>query len=635
MKQTLLLIGACILFILQSRSSAAQYNVKDFGAFGNGSATDTRSIQKAIDKAFENGGGTVEIPAGNYRTGTLILKDNVNLHLEPGSVLTGSSDVKDYAEVDQKFDSRTKDLYAKYFIIFSEGAHHISITGEGTIYGQGEKYFTTSRPQNVRPFMIRLVNCRNVSIRDVTLLEAANWTLHLLGCTDVNVDGIEITNSGEGNRDGIDIDACQRVTVANSRFRTTDDAIVLKATCDTICQDITITNCVIRSNASGIKTGTESNGGFRNITVSNCVIRDIPVHTGIELITVDGGMLQNVLLDNIAMDNVATPVFIRIGLRCRPYKDGQYVNHIGEVRDIILNNISVTNAKLPSSIMGLNSIPVKNITVENYTVRNSRVQESLAYNEVPFEEFSYPMARVFKDVPASGLYCRNAEGLHLENVNIFPAPDENRAALAFDRINGLELISVKAAGTDPSVPLAHLRNSNHIYTHFCRAAGQGQSLFELEEGTCENIHIDGNFIDEGQKEVSKVVAMTDESLFEDFKTEIKYSVENASEYKGLQAFDLVRGPLEFPLSMTKRGSLQLCLLILNDSSVPEKVKITYEGITQEFTINWNEWGWAPLTLLKQYDTDRKVGFKIEPANPDSHLKVSKVYLRYQDIGFTD
>ena len=516
----------------------AQYNVKTFGAKGDGVTLDTRSIQHAIDKAYENKGGVVNVSSGTYLIGTLILKDNIELHLEPGATLLGSPDYKDYTAVDQKFESRTKDLYAKYFMIFAEGAKNISITGSGIIYGNGLKHFQETRPQNLRPYMIRLVNCDNVIIRDVHLLESANWTLHILGCRDVNISGIDIETNGEGNRDGLDIDACQRVSVSNSIFSTTDDAIVMKATTDILCQDIAITNCMLRSQGSAIKTGTESNGGFKNITVSNCVIKDIPVHAGIELMTVDGGMMQNILLENITMENVATPFFIRLGIRARPYKTGQYVSRVDDVRDIYLNNISVINAKLPSSIIGLHSKKIRNIFITNYTVRYAATQEAIAYNKVPFEEFDYPAAMMFSKLPAYGLYCRSVEGLHLQNVNMYSAENEKRPALTFDRVNNLELFSVKAEVKNQATPMMHFRNTKNIFAGLVQVIGINNTLFEVEQNTSYNFNLYNNILQAGQKEMVKVELLPDEQIFEDFKTEIKYSVDKGEKINGLYAYDL-------------------------------------------------------------------------------------------------
>ncbi|MEN8229650.1 MAG: glycosyl hydrolase family 28 protein [Bacteroidota bacterium] len=631
---TMLVLTVCFNVLLLNAN--AQYDVKEFGAKGDGVALDTRSIQNAINQAHENGGGVVEISAGIYKIGTLILKDNINLHLQSGAMLLGSPDYRDYTEIIHEFDSRTNGLYAKYFMVFAEEATNISITGRGTIFGNGVENFQEIRPQNLRPFMIRLVNCQNITIRDVHLLESANWTLHLLGCKEVNIDGIVIKTTGKGNRDGLDIDACQRVTVANSSINTTDDAIVMKASCDILCQDIAITNCLLRSpTASAIKTGTESNGGFKNITVSNCVIRDIEVHAGIELMTVDGGIMQNIVLENLTMENVATPIYIRLGIRSRPYKQGQYVSKIDDVKDIYLNNISVINAKFPSSIMGLHHKKIKNISVNNYSVRYSEIQEAIPYNKVPFEEFSYPMASVFQNLPAYGFYCRNVQELHLANVNVYSAENETRPALTFDRVTGLELFSVKAEVKDRSTPMVHFRNTKNIVAAYCRSMGMTNTLFEMEDNSCSDLYFSNNVLQTGQKESGTVEALPDEQSFYDFETDMGYSVDKGEKIKGLLAHDLRNMALNVNLEMPKNKSLHLRLLILNDSPKPEKVLLKYDGIVQEFLVNWNEWGWAPITLLNEYDTHRRVDFEIAAGEQDSNLKIAKVNLAYQDIVFTD
>ena len=613
----------------------AQYNVKQYGAKGDGSSLDSYAIQAAINDAYNNGGGIVEIPTGTYIIGTLILKDNVNLNLHAGTVLSGSPDINDYKETAQKFESRTRDLYTKYFMIFAENAKNISITGSGIITGNGNRYFQESRPQNNRPFMIRLVNSQNITIKGISLLESANWTLHLLGCKDVNIDGITIENSGDGNRDGLDIDACQRVTVSNSRFRTTDDAIVMKSSCNNLCQDIAITNCILSSGGSAIKTGTESNGGFKNITVSNCIIKDIDVHAGIELMTVDGGILQNVLIENIIMENVATPIFLRVGIRCRPFMQDQYVKKIESVKDIHFNNISVIDAKLPSSIMGLHNRKIKNISLTNYSVRYTKKQKAIPFNKVPFEEFSYPMAIMFKNLPAFGLYCRNVEEIYLENITMYSAEDDSRPALTFDRVNNVSISSVKAMVTDQSPAMVHFRNSENVLISSCRSIGKNKALFEKETNTCSGLIFSGNFMQSGQSEIAGVEALPDENFYDDFSTQIKYCVETGENLQGLIAKDLNKAVLKFSMNITKRGSLQLCLLMLNNSPSPEKVLIKYDGLIQEFTIDWNTWGWAPVTLIKEYANDTIVDFEIVPSLPESDLEISKVYLRYQDIEFTD
>jgi hypothetical protein len=626
-----------VMFILFPHliTAQSQVDVKSMGAKGDGIALETAFIQSAIDKAFDGGGGVVTVPPGTYKIGTLLLKDNIELNLQSGAELIGSPNCADYREIIQKYESRTNGLYARYFMVFAEGARNIAITGAGTINGNGLKNFQKSDPQNMRPFLMRLVDCENVRIRDVHLLEAANWTLHLLGCRDVSIDGIVIENGTDANRDGLDIDCCKRVTVSNSRFSTGDDAIVLKASADVLCEDIAISNCVIRTRASAIKTGTESNGGFRNITVSNCTIRDLPHHAGIELMTVDGGMMQNIMIDNIAMINVATPFFIRIGVRARPYKPGQYVARVDDVKDITLSNISVINAKYPSSIMGLHSKKIENVTISNYSVRNSESEDPLAYNKVPFEEFLYPYARMFKNLPAYGLYCRNVDGLRLHNLTLYSAKNEKRTPLALDRVDHADLISVWGAVNNEMAPLVHIRQSKDIAGAFCRSVGVSKALFETEEGTCERLSLSNNFLQGTQRESAEVQALPDGQVFDDFETDTKVSVRQGENVHGFIAHDLSSKPFSIDLNITKRGPLQLCLLVLKSSTLPQKLYLKYEGKTQEFVISWNEWGWAPISLVKEYEKDTKVHFEISAEGLTTDLKIAKVYLRYQNIKKTD
>jgi hypothetical protein len=572
-----------IAFLLAALFAApgvsGQLSVKKFGAKGDGKTLDTRSIQNAIDVVFKNGGGVVDVPTGKFLIGTLILKDNVELHLHPGATLLGSPDYHDYTEIIHKYDSRTNGLYAKYFMIFAEGAENISITGTGIIDGNGLKNFQESDPQNLRPYMIRLVNCSRVTIRDVKLLESANWTLHLLGCSDVNVDGVDIDNHVRSNRDGIDIDACNRVTVANSRFNTGDDAIVLKSTNDTLCQNVAITNCVIRTTASAVKTGTESGGGFKNITVSNCVIRDLPDHTGIELITVDGGMMQNIVIDNIVMENVASPLFIRLGNRARPYKAGQYVDHQDDVKSIYLNNITVVDCKRPGILMGLNSKKLNDIVITNYSVKNSVEQTPVPYDKVPLDEFGYPAGTYFKNLPAYGLYVRNVEGLRLQNINMYSAEGETRPALVLDRTEDVELSSIHAEMKNSASPMIYIRNSNNIDASLCRSLDEVNSLFGDESNSNSGIRLYRNPLHARQQEISQYPSFPEQRSFEDFPTELKFVIDKGENVQGLPSVNLGKEPLQFGMNMTKRGSLQLCMLVLNPSQKPSNILIKSE-ITQ-------------------------------------------------------
>ena len=154
-----------------------------------------------------------------------------------------------------------------------------------------------------RPYLIRMINCRNILLRDVTIMNSPMWVQHYLKCEDVNIDGIKVDSRVNHNNDGIDIDGCQRVRISNCDIVSGDDAIVLKSTLDIPCKNITITNCVLSSDCNAFKLGTETNGGFQNIVFSNCTIYDTPL-AGITLQMVDGGTLERVSVSNITMNNV-------------------------------------------------------------------------------------------------------------------------------------------------------------------------------------------------------------------------------------------------------------------------------------------------------------------------------------------
>jgi hypothetical protein len=200
--------------------------------------------------------------------------------------------------------------------------------------------------------------------------------------------------------------------------------------------------------------------------------------------------------------------------------------------------------------------------------------------------------------------------------------------------SNLDLFGIKAK-TKHNAPIIYLRNSKNVNANLCRSIGTSDALFSEESNTVENFYLSNNTLQAGQKEVVKVTHLQDESFFEDFTTDLKYSVVSQEKFKGLDAWDLHDNPLKFNIEITKKGSLQLCLLILNNSEEPGKVLVKFQGVTQEFLIDWNEWGWAQVTLLKEYPADEKVGFEIAAADQNSDLKISKAYFRYQDVGKTD
>ena len=271
------------------------YSVTEFGAVADGETLNTIAIQKAIDARAAAGGGTVYFPAGRYLTGTLFLRDRVTLHLDAGAVILGSTDLNDYPPQTPAFRSYTDVNYVDKSLIYAERVNEIAIVGRGTIDGQGDAKVFQRQPYKKRPYVIRMIECKNVVVRDITVRNSPMWVQHYLGCENLLIDGITVYSLDNKNNDGIDIDSCDRVRIANCDIVSEDDAIVLKSTTPRPCRRVTVTNCTLRSLCNGLKLGTESVGGFEDITISNCVVYDTRL-SGIALELVDGGKLERVVV---------------------------------------------------------------------------------------------------------------------------------------------------------------------------------------------------------------------------------------------------------------------------------------------------------------------------------------------------
>lgn len=503
-KGTLMLVVVLFAIMFTPAHSGATgkplfYNVTDYGAKGDGTSLCTKPIQAAIDACTAAGGGTVIFPAGKYLTGTLFLRNNLALHLEAGAVLLGSGDLNDYPVTVSAVRSYT-DNYTDKSLIYGEGLENISITGNGILDGNGTSFMG---PYKVRPYMIRIINCKDVLVRDVTILNSPMWVQHYLLCEDVNIDGITVDSRRDFvNNDGIDIDGCKNVRITNSKFISGDDAIVLKSTLDQPCRNIVVTNCVISSNCNAFKLGTESNGGFENITFSNSVIYDTKLG-GIALEMVDGGILDKVSVSNITMNNVGAAIFIRLGNRARPYNVKLEKPGMGSLSNVIISNIQATNvSNTGCSITGLPGYPVRNITLSNIRLmfQGGGTREYLN-REIPEIPDKYPEFKMFGMLPAYGFYCRHAENLTFRDVELGYSSEDVRPAMVCDDITGLDLFNIGAmAGNEPVIRLRDVQNS---MIQSCRAP-RGTATFLSVEGTgSSNISLVGNDLSEAKEVVRK------------------------------------------------------------------------------------------------------------------------------------
>ena len=436
---------------------AARVNILDFGALADSATLNTTAIQDAIDHCHSQGGGEVVIPTGKFVSGTIILKKNIRLYLEPGAVLLGSVRLKDFQEIVPGIRSYT-DNYTNKSLIYAENADNVSIAGNGTIDGRGWHNNFKGKPYKERPYLIRMIGCEHIDIRDITLKDSPMWVQHYLACNDVLIDGITVdSRTANHNNDGIDIDGCQNVRISNCLIDALDDAIVLKSTLDRKCRNVTITNCILSSHCNAFKLGTESNGGFENIVFSNSVIRNTRL-SGIALEIVDGGSMRNISISNIVMDSLYNPLFIRLGNRARPFKKDMEKPGLGSIEGIAIDGIRASNIGrykqrggdgvvtdpdwefIPASISGLpdhrpTDISIKNVMFEFPGGYGEKVDpEAIALNES-----SYPEFRCMGILPASVLYVRHVDGLVLDGWAMKLRSRDARPSLFLDDVQGVQL----------------------------------------------------------------------------------------------------------------------------------------------------------------------------------------------------
>ncbi len=486
-------------------------NVRSFGATGDGKTLDTDAINSAIDSAAARGGGTVYFPAGTYLSFSIRLKSHIRLHLDQGATLLAASPAEHRGRYDSPEDNEW-DSYQdfghshwKNSLIWGIGLENVSIVGPGLINGKGltkrgpgprrpsrpgdmplvfnsvtnpveQTYSVTSTNASLRPMLdptmdgegnkaIALKLCRNVILRDFSVLNGGHFALLATGVDNLAIDNVKV----DTNRDGFDIDCCRNVRISNCAINScNDDAIVLKSSYALgfarATENVSIVNCQVSGYDLGsffdgtfrrtqdvapdhdrvtgrIKFGTESNGGFKNIAIANCLFDRC---RGIALETVDGGILEDVTINNITMREVTTaPIFLRLGSRMR----GPEGMPVGKLRRVHISNViaSDVDPRYACIIAGIEGHPVEDVSLSNIRIHyrggGTRAQ---AEREIPENSNSYPEPSMFGITPAYGFYLRHVNGIELNNVEVRFDSEDQRPAFVLDQVEDADLINVKA-----------------------------------------------------------------------------------------------------------------------------------------------------------------------------------------------
>lgn len=443
------------------------YNVRDFGALGDGVTMDTAALQQTVDTCHENGGGRVLLPPGRYLTASLQLHSNLDLHLEKGAVLLGSTCPNDYPEWQGKaFNSENSPYNARY-LIGAEGGENISITGQGTIDGQGFAHYDSSEPERswwpiidkkTRPGrMLLFALCKNITIEGVICINSPAWTFWMLACEQVRFHNVTIkTDFRLLNTDGIDIDNCRDVTISHCNISTGDDAIILRAIDHVLkerhaCEQIRVENCTLSSNCNAIRLAYIRDGEIRNVTMENLtiinsrrgIICQVPTldetperNSNIKRPPHPGPIVENIRFSNIRIEAVR-PIWFRIS-------NEALARHVSNVRFENIEMIGTT----PSLIQGNKNAKMRNFVFENIRLKVTDGKQLLTSPEQTSD--------------ALALICTHCENITIRNLRVegeHPGIPSDTPLLHFDAVEGISLCSIENVTRHPS-PLVEPLTSN-------------------------------------------------------------------------------------------------------------------------------------------------------------------------------
>jgi polygalacturonase len=486
---------ASLLLIRATAADIALYNVCDFGAKGDGQALDTDSINRAIEEATRHGGGTVFFPAGQYRSYSIRLENNIALYLAQGAVLIGAQELNgvgyDEPEPKTAFD-KYQDFGHNHWrnsLIWGIGVHDISIFGQGLIWGKGLTH-SNHVVKGAGNKAIGLKECRNVTIKDISILHGGHFGILATGVDNLTLSNLKI----DTDCDGFDVDCCKNVRIDNCTVNAPfDNAICLKSSYALgyarATENVTIANCQVSGYNVGtlldgtfkrtykeyqpgscpngrIKLGTESNGGFKNITIANCIF---DFSFGLALETVDGALLEDISISNLTMrDIVDCPIFIRLGGRMRSPAS----TPMSVCRRINIGNVVVYNAhyKCGCIISGLPGHNIEDVNLHDITIYfEGGGSRTMADRQVEEYEKDYPEPQDFGTLPSYGFFFRHVKNLLVHDVVTHFISAEQRPPFVLDDVDHATFHHVIAQKA-PDSPVFVLTNVKDLTVQGCKAA---------------------------------------------------------------------------------------------------------------------------------------------------------------------
>jgi hypothetical protein len=504
------------------------YNVREFGAKGDGKTVDTAAVQAAIDACHRDQGGVVLVPAGDFVVGTLTLRSNLTLRLAAQGRLLGSDKAEDYHAGEGVPPGNGNKV-----LLSAADCQNIIIEGPGTIDGRGRTFFTgkgdgtspqavrnqdkdSVKPNVDRPHLVIFSRCENIRMKDVFLTESGYHCVRILNCKQVRFDGVRIYNRVNLNNDGFHFNNCEYVQVSNCEVRCQDDACALFGS----NKFVTITNCMFSTRWSIFRFG---GGESRNITISNCLIYETygcPVK-----IDMHGGRMEDVLFSNIVMRDVTGPIGVAFAPRGqrRPRGDGQQSNRPPRPEDtgptylrrIRFSGIRATVVKEPQqqadmpfapgvwdgeqlsciTVNGVGNAWLEDISFEDVHVVyvGGGTAELAAKRDVPdmaAEYFGVWNQKPFGP-PAYGLYARHVKGLTLNNVRFEYSNPDVRPAVILDHVEDASIVGLTAQAEEGTESVLRVIDSKDVLVSAAKVLNPTPTFLQIEGKANEGIFVDG------------------------------------------------------------------------------------------------------------------------------------------------
>lgn len=496
------------------------YNVRSFGAKGDGRTLDTACVQSAIDACHNEGGGTVVVPAGTFVIGTVELKSNVTLHIAADGKLLGSADGKQYHAVDAiplKGDHTLGD--GNWALLFAIDAKNITIEGPGTIDGQGAQFHSPVRGTpppsglggNRRPYHLLAYRCEGLIVRNIDLLDCAYHSVRIIQSKRVHLDGIYIHNRVNGNNDGFHFISAEYVTVSNCIVKSQDDACAMFGS----CKFITITNSLFSTRWSVFRFG---GGHAENITVSNCLLHEV-YGCPIKLHGSPGDIFENISFSNLILDDVTGPIDISVGpSEPRISSPAPALARANRSDPAIVRNLSFSNihgmvTTAPSQLSettltsgyrpgeghscitlnGVGGSLLENISFDNIhlTFGGGGTANDAARRDLPPYAGEY---FALGPMPAYGFYARNSRGLTLQNIRFQFSKPDLRPALIFDNVEDAAINSVSVQADTSAESALRFINTKDVLLTAPRLLTAASVFLQIEGSGNERIKIDGGDI---------------------------------------------------------------------------------------------------------------------------------------------